>query len=264
MRKSIYKNIALVLSFLCKALYAEPEITIITSLYKGERFIKGFLEEIAKQTIYDDCEHIIINANSPENEEPIIQEFCKKHENVKYLRLDFDPGLYAVWNIGIFLSKGEYITNANVDDRFCNTSLEELLTYIKKRPDVDLVYSDIVFTRDANKPFHMCSVFEYHNQPEFSLENVILYCCPGHHPLWRKSMHVRFGLFDTSYKIIGDHEYWIRSAYRGAKFARYPKYLGAFYCGNSNLSFSKSKKLIRMKESKYLRKTYRKIWPVRN
>ena len=50
-----------------------PKISIITSLYKGGEYIKGFLEDIVNQTIFKDkCELIIIDANSPDNEKDII------------------------------------------------------------------------------------------------------------------------------------------------------------------------------------------------
>ena len=55
-----------------------PKISIITSLYKGGEFIKGFLDDIVGQTIFkDECELIIIDANSPEGEKEIILEYQK-------------------------------------------------------------------------------------------------------------------------------------------------------------------------------------------
>ena len=45
-----------------KSLRFYPKISIITSIYKGEKFIKHFFEDIAKQTIFKECELILINA----------------------------------------------------------------------------------------------------------------------------------------------------------------------------------------------------------
>ena len=44
------------------------KVTIITSLYKAEKYLKSFLENIVKQTIFDDCELFLLDGNSPENE----------------------------------------------------------------------------------------------------------------------------------------------------------------------------------------------------
>ena len=57
----------------------KPRVTIITSVYKGDKFIKGFLEDIVQQTIFNDCELIIINANSPEKEDDIIKRYADKY-----------------------------------------------------------------------------------------------------------------------------------------------------------------------------------------
>ncbi len=241
--------------------YSQPKISIITSLYKSEQFIRHFLEDITQQTIYTDCEHIIINANSPENEEPVILEYCKKFPNIRYRKLSFDPGLYAVWNIAIMMAKGEYITNANTDDRNAYTSLETLLNYIEENPDVDLVYSNLRNTHCANTSFSDCNDGEDFDYPEFSFESVVRYCTPGNHPLWRRSLHERVGLFDCNYQIAGDYEMWIRAVLAGSKFKKYPEVLGLFYCGTTNLSFSDEKKMRRAKEHKMVRRKYKRVWP---
>ena len=50
-------------------------------MYDGDEFIEPFLEDITSQTIFDNCELILINANSPGNEEKIINKpkyiYCK-------------------------------------------------------------------------------------------------------------------------------------------------------------------------------------------
>ena len=102
-----------------------PKISIITSLYKGGAYIKGFLEDIVNQTIFEEkCELIIVDANSPDNEKDIILEYQKKYPNIVYSRLDKDPGIYACWNTAIEMSRGQFLTNANVDDRKSVKSLE--------------------------------------------------------------------------------------------------------------------------------------------
>ena len=38
----------------------QPIVSIITSVFNGDEFIGGFLEDIVRQTIFHDCELIII------------------------------------------------------------------------------------------------------------------------------------------------------------------------------------------------------------
>ena len=52
-----------------------PLISIFCSVYKGEKYIEDYLQDIAIQTIFPKCELILVNGNSPEGEEKYILEF---------------------------------------------------------------------------------------------------------------------------------------------------------------------------------------------
>ena len=66
-------------------------------VYNGDEFIEGFLADITRQTIFDQCELIIINANSPGNEEPVIKKYMAQYPNIVYKRLD--QGSRNLWNM---------------------------------------------------------------------------------------------------------------------------------------------------------------------
>ncbi len=94
-----------------------PKITISCPVYNGDKYIKHFLEDITKQTIFANCELIIINANSPGNEESVITQYCNKYNNIIYKRLDYRATTTETINMVISeLSTGEYITVGNRDD----------------------------------------------------------------------------------------------------------------------------------------------------
>src|ERR1700722_20402182 len=116
------------------------KVSIITSIYKGDQFIQGFMKNITEQTLFDKCELILINAHSPGKEEAVIQPYLNKYPNIIYIKLDHDPGLYAVWNLGIKSAQGQYVTNANLDDRLKKDSIEVHAKALDEHPDIDLVY----------------------------------------------------------------------------------------------------------------------------
>lgn len=243
--------------FLISTLLAQPKITIITSVFKADNFIEHFLKEIAKQSIYKKCEHIIINANSPGSEETFILDHINKFPNARYIALPVDPGLYGVWNIGIVASKADFILTANVDDQLKYTALEELYEFILKKPDTDLVYGDLYLTSLRNQTFSTCPNKTEFKRLDFSLENLAKDCSPGPHPLFRKSLILKYGLFNQEFKIFGDYEMWIRTALAGAKFERYPHFISLFYEGENTLSHSSQKQLLRKQENLSLHKKYR-------
>ena len=172
----------------------KPRVSIITSLFKGDEFIAGFLSDIVRQTIFDQCELIIINANSPGREEPIIKEYMKQYPNIVYKKLDHDPGLYAVWNMAIKMARADFITNANVDDRRNPESLEICVRALEGDPAIDLVYSDYYITRTPNETFE-CNTAQNTVVPYDFSPTLMYKCLPGPQPMWRKTMHEKGWIF---------------------------------------------------------------------
>lgn len=231
-----------------------PKVTIITSLYNGDIFIEGFLQDIVQQTIFNQCELLIINAHSPGNETPIIEKYCKLYPNIKYIRLSYDPGLYGVWNMGIKLARSSYVTNANVDDRLSYTCYEEHADFLDNSPDIDMVYSDHYISYIANENFYTARALGnvYWIYPEFSKYNNEAYCLGGNHPMWRVSMHDKAGLFDESFASAGDWEMWIRAGRHGSVFKKLNKNLAVFYINTRGLS----SQLRHMQEVEHIERMY--------
>ena len=53
----------------------QPVVSIITSIYNGDAYISQFLSNITTQSYFSKCELILIDANSPQNEKKVINEF---------------------------------------------------------------------------------------------------------------------------------------------------------------------------------------------
>lgn len=212
-----------------------PRLSIITSVWKGDEFIEGFLKDITEQTIFPECELIIINANSPGNEEAVITRYQKEYPNIRYVKLAYDPGVYGVWNRAIKMARSEYLTNANIDDRSCKDSYAAHLAALEADPNVDLVYAGYYITSFPNETFENNRHYILCNPAEFSLKNMVG-CLPGPRPVWRKSFHDRFGFFDESFISVGDYAMWLRGAQGGAKFKKIPGVYSLYYENPKGLS----------------------------
>lgn len=214
-----------------------PRVTIITSVYKSDVFMRGFLENIVEQTIFNECELLLINANSPGNEEPIIKEFMTQYPNITYIKLPEDPGLYSVWNIGLRLARSEYVTNANTDDRLIFNCYQLHAACLDANPEIDLVYSDFYTTSLANDTLDHVQNLKHSSRPEFSLK-ALGECIPGINPMWRLSMHHKHGFFNEDFFSAGDWEMWCRAAEGGSLFKKVNAITGLYYHNPQGLSSS--------------------------
>tara|TARA_B100000029_G_scaffold79311_1_gene70771 strand:+ start:25 stop:2016 length:1992 start_codon:yes stop_codon:yes gene_type:complete len=216
-----------------------PKVSIITSVYDGDEFIESFLEDITRQTIFEQkCELILLNANSPGNEEEIINKYVEQYpDNIVYKRLDKDPGIYAVWNIGVEMSTGEYLTNANLDDRKAPNSIQKHAEELYKNEHIDLVYADMLVTDKPNDVWETnSSQGRKYNFPEYSFTNLKMVNMPHASPMWRKDIHDKYGTFDDKYRSAGDWEMWLRAGSQGAEFLKINDVLGLYYFNPTGIS----------------------------
>ncbi|HEV2600750.1 MAG TPA: glycosyltransferase [Candidatus Babeliales bacterium] len=239
----------------------KPRVSIITSVYKGDEFIEGFLADIVRQTIFKECELIIINANSPGNEEPIIKQYCEQYPNIIYERLEADPGLYAVWNYGIKKARADLVTNANIDDRRNPESIEMHARALEEDGTIDLVYSDFYNTYKPNETFEN-NTHAYLIQPgEFTAKGMNLCVC-GPFPMWRTLLHDRYGFFDEQYVSAGDYEYWNRLAAAGVYFKHVPGISGLYFENPTGLSTDQDARKVAQRnyENNLVVQKYRHLW----
>jgi len=239
-----------------------PRISIMTSVYDGDEFIRPFLEDITRQTIFEEkCELILINANSPGNEEAVINEYLEKYpNNIVYKKLDADPGIYGTWNYALDFATGEYVTNANLDDRKAVDSLEKHARTLFINPDVDLVYADSFITDKPNETFeNNSSGGRRYNFEGFSKESMLKGNQPHNNPMWRKSLHEKNGLFDDEYKSAGDWEFFLRCTFRAAKFKKIQQVLGLYYFNPKGISTDPGNNNWKIKEELSIYKKYQKL-----
>lgn len=240
------------------------KVSIITSLYKGDDYIESFLEQITSQTYFDKCELIIVDANSPGNEFEIIKKYMKKFNNISYEKLEKDPGIYGCWNKAIQKSKGEYVTNANLDDRRSLQQIEIFVNELEEDKSVDLVYSECFVTHKPNEVYsNNTADRKTYSISNFSKENMIK-CLPGCMPVWRKSLHDKCGMFDEGYKFAGDWEMWLRFVSNGHNFKKVNGVHGLYYHNPEGLTTDASRQKEKYTEEVKVFNQYKDIFGDKN
>tara|TARA_R110000824_G_scaffold80365_2_gene202090 strand:+ start:10254 stop:11948 length:1695 start_codon:yes stop_codon:yes gene_type:complete len=219
-----------------------PKITVFCPIYNSKQYLVNFLDSITKQTIFNQCELIIINANSPdmEFENRVIEEFIKNNPNVHYEVLDYRATVMETENMALKMASGEFFAQACVDDRHAPHYLETLAKHLYYSTDIDLVYADCYQTTLPNETFKENSSngnFYEHSRNSFSKENMIK-CLPGPMPMWRKDIHHKAGYFNEDLAHAGDWDMFLRMVEAGYKFKKVDVPLGLYYYNVDGLSVS--------------------------
>ncbi|NBW13000.1 MAG: glycosyltransferase [Caulobacteraceae bacterium] len=232
--------------------------SIFCSFYKGQKFIDGYLENILEQTIFDSIEFVFLDCASPEKEKNTIEPLTKKYANIKYYRLDNDPGLYAAWNIAVKKCSSSIIGNWNIDDRKNKEGLEILLNEFNKNTNLDLIYGFTYISRIANEKYINNSFKEIYPYLPHTFDNLLLNNNPHCMPLWKKSLHERFGWFDENYKTASDADFWLRCCVGGATIGMVNHPVGLYYENPTGRSTNPETLQEMINEVNSMRSKYRK------
>lgn len=123
-------------------------ISIITCVYKTEQYLRRCFDSIRKQ-IYTDFEVIVVNDESPDNSQQIIDEYVAKDSRFKCVINDRSSGIRAL-ETGIKEAKCEYFIVVDSDDELSETCLLSLSKVMDKGLDFGFLKYDRVFDRKAS------------------------------------------------------------------------------------------------------------------
>ena len=188
------------------------------------------MEDMLNQTVFTEIQFFILDCASPDNEAEIILPYTEQYPNITYKRLDKDPGLYPAWNFSIQNTDGDFLTNWNVDDRKTPWSLEAMRDSLVLNSDIDLVYGNTVVSSVPNEAWsqvltkHTYICNETNNWKDL-LQNNNPHCMP----MWRRSIHDRFGYFNEDYLTASDADLWLKAAKGGSRMKKIDDTVGIYY-----------------------------------
>lgn len=195
-------------------------VSAIVSAYYAKDFLPGRLENLLSQLPLPEIV-IVCRQDSPEHE--IALEHSRKNENIVIVTTPDIPTIYAAWNMGISVASGEYVTNANSDDRLYPNALKKLAEALDNNKKYSVAYSDADIVDVLNGP--PIDRFEW---MEGGISELLVGCFLGPWPMWRKSLHEKYGVFDAEMHSAGDYEFWLRLAKAGEKFFHLRQVTGAY------------------------------------
>lgn len=182
------------------------KVSAIISTYNSQRYIRKCIEDLLSQSIASDIEIIVVNSGSQQNESEIVQAYMKKFSNIFLIETKRET-IYSAWNTGLSIASGEYVSNANTDDKHDRRFFELVTQELDKNKDKILCYTDFELFKeqDGNVLRRGTSIRKSYSRSRLLQINYV-----GPQPVWRRSVHEEFGFFNEKFVVAGDYEFWLR------------------------------------------------------
>lgn len=177
------------------------KITALVSAYYAEEYIERRLNNLhGIDTV------VVCRRNSAEHR--ISYEYP-----VRTIVTEDIPTIGKAWNIAIEAADGDYVFTANTDDLIYPEGLARMESVLDGLPRVGLVFGavDIGDTKWQR-------IKDPTGILQFAPERLSRRCFIGPMPLWRKSLHQHFGMFDEDMVVACDYDMWLRFAFGGVGF----------------------------------------------
>lgn len=186
------------------------DVSVVIPVYNGENFIKQSIETVLKQT-YPNIEIIIVDDCSIDNTKKIIFDNFNSliGSRIVYFRNKVNRERVFCRNIGVKLSRGNFIFFLDYDDQWKPEYIEKSLKYL--RSNYDLVYSFPRSFINTNG-----DLIRYSKKPLKSLEQIIFSGQIGY-PSATGFKRLSFFKFDENFLFREDWEIFLRAYLLGLK-----------------------------------------------
>jgi len=183
---------------------ADPKISVIMSVYNGEKYLREAIESILSQT-FTDFEFIIVDDGSTDGSLKIIRSYVDKR--IKVINNEENMGLTNSLNKALKKASGDYVARQDADDISLPNRFEEQVKYLDKHPGVALlgtsiykidedgrIVAKIIATASPSKILF--------GENQFSHGTV----------MFRKEIVDKLGGYDELFRRAQDYELWLRIA----------------------------------------------------
>lgn len=212
-------------------------ISIAISTCNSAAYLRQCLTQLLSQSMIADCEVIVIDSGSDQNEAEVCREFAPKFRSLIYERTPRET-LYSAWNRALKIATGEFFVNANTDDSLHPDALRVLSSALIQNPDAALAYGDWMWASVPNAPFPWDSSFRLIQHEPYHPSLALFYAYAGCHQFWRKSKLQSIGGFNASRIAAGDYEALCRLIPQRTSAVYVPMAISAFYQNPHGLSRS--------------------------
>ncbi|MFP4555381.1 MAG: glycosyltransferase family 2 protein [Bacteroidales bacterium] len=188
-------------------------VSVILPVYNGDRYLKYAIESVLKQT-YTAFELIIVNDNSSDNTQNIIDSFSRHDNRIICLRNFQQQGVAKSLNTGINCSKGSVIARIDADDLWEKRKLKIQMERFEQDPDLMLIGTRKILIDAKGDEMPQNHEFKCFSNKQIRKNIHVANLFNHSSVVYRKSVIKKFGHYNENYKNSEDYELWLRICYR--------------------------------------------------
>ena len=197
-----------------------PTMSIVTPTLNSERFLERTLRSVFDQG-YVPLEFIVKDGGSSDRTLALLERY---RDRLATVHTGTDAGQADALNQGFRQTSGELMAYLNSDDLLLPGTLRYVARYFLTHPGVDVVYGHRVLLDDNDQEIGRW-VLPPHDSRVLSWADFV----PQETLFWRRRIWQRAGArFDDTLHFAMDWDLLLRFRAAGARFARLPRFLGAF------------------------------------
>jgi GT2 family glycosyltransferase len=224
-----------------------PVLSIITPTRNQGAFIERTLRSVLDQG-YTRLEYIVQDGGSEDETLDILGRYRRQ---LGHIDSGKDNGIGQGLNRGFEHATGDILAYLNSDDLLLKGSLHFVAAFFAEHPDIDVVYGHRLIVDSRGDEVGRW-VLPLHDDAVMPWVDYI----PQETLFWRRQIWERVGSqIDESFRFAVDWELLLRFRQAGARFARLPRFLGAFRV-HADQKTSRQINDIGMREMQRLRDRY--------
>ncbi len=211
---------------------AAPSLSVVTSVYQGEKYLPAFFDNLTSQTIFPEIQLVLVLNEPNAQEKRLASDFQARNvDKVQVLNVKRES-LGASWNRGWQAAKAPCIAIWNIDDRREIDSLQRQMTSLEENPGSVLCYGDYVRVNEYGK-----EQGTRRSTPNYSARHFARsFAQGGAFWLLRRNLQDTIGPFDEQFRVGADMDFSFRVAANGLTMNRCEGILGYFTDASEGLS----------------------------
>ena len=197
-----------------------PLVSIVTPSFNHAQFLERTMQSVLQQN-YSNLEYIVQDGGSTDGTDQVLKKYRPKLKSVESRP---DGGQANAINLGFQHASGEIMGWLNSDDLLLPGAVPYVAAFFLAHPEVDVVYGHRINIDEYDQEIGRW-IMPSHDNELLRWADYI----PQETLFWRRRIWDKVGAsLDESFQFALDWDLLLRFQDAGAKFARLPRFLGAF------------------------------------